>query len=343
MITVQGDYGEGGGAIVRLSVALSAFTGKPVKITNIRAKRCSPGLREQHKRGVLAVAELCNAETKNVEVGSTEIEFIPGKIGKNAVHVNIGTAGSVGLVLQALLLPCFKADKEVRISIKGGGTLGLWSPNVLYTKHVLFPMIEKMGFKAEMDVKRHGFFPRGGAEVSVKTFPCKNPEKLELAERGSLLKVKGIALSSSSLSKRKVSERMKKSAKALLGKKLSCPIKIDVEYVDAYDSGCGILLMAEHENCIIAWDALGALGKRAEDVGKEAAEGILLQLSGPGTVDDYMSDQLLPYLATAGGSFCFNNLTDHAKTNMWLIEKFLPVKFSVEGNKISAKKDTQKL
>ncbi|RKX55385.1 MAG: RNA 3'-phosphate cyclase, partial [Thermodesulfobacteriota bacterium] len=203
---MQGDYGEGGGAIVRLSAALSALTGKPVKITNIRAKRCSPGLREQHKRGILAVAELCNAETKNVEVGSTEIEFIPGKIKKNAVHVNIGTAGSVGLVLQALLLPCFKADKEVRIEIKGGGTLGLWSPNVLYTKHVLFPMIEKLGFKAEMDVKRHGFFPRGGAEVSVKTHPAKEKE-LNIEKRGELLKVKGISLSSAGLKKREVAER----------------------------------------------------------------------------------------------------------------------------------------
>ena len=153
MLNIEGSFGEGGGSIVRLAVALSAITNKPIKITNIRKGRDQPGLKEQHLQAIRAVSELCDGKLKGDKIGSTEIEFTPGEIKAKKLNVNIGTAGSVGLLLQCLLPVAFFSKNKVEIKIKGGGTFGTHSPNSLYLKNILLPTIEKMGFKADLEVE----------------------------------------------------------------------------------------------------------------------------------------------------------------------------------------------
>lgn len=329
MLEIQGNYLEGGGSIVRLATALSAITQTPIKVTNIRQFRDSSGLKTQHLRAIESVSNLCNGRLKNAFLGSTEIEFHPGKIEKIKLKVNIETAGSVGLLLQCLMLPSFYNKKETEIEITGGGTVGTHSPNLLYTENVLVPLIKKFGFQAELEIKKHGFFPKGGAGVIFKTKPCK-PKPMHILERGKLIQIKGISLATEDLKSKNVAERQTNSAKKILK---DYDIKIENIYTSSLSTGSALLIWAEFENTILAWDSIGERGKPSEKIGEEAAKGLLEQLNSEATLDDYMQDQILIFSALVKqGSFKYNNLTDHTKTNMWLIEKFLPVKFEIKDN-----------
>ena len=336
MIELQGDYLEGGGSIVRLAVALSAITKKPIKITNIRQGRKKPGLKTQHLRAIETVANLCNAELRGAELGSTKIEFYPKEIQAKKLNVNIETSGSVGLLLQCVMIPCFFSNAPIEIEIKGGGTFGLYSPNILYTKEVLLPTIKKLGFDAEIEIKKHGFFPKGGSDIICRIKPFEKGNLLILKERGNLKEINGISIASAHLKKANVAERQSDAAKKLLAKEDFNDVKIKNEYAESLCPGSAILLYANFENSILAYDALGELGKKAEKVGEEAAAGLLKQLKTNAALDEFMSDQILIYLALAKqhSIIKISELTSHAKTNIWLIKKFLDVDFKIEDTTI---------
>jgi len=339
-IIIDGSHMEGGGSIVRLAVAFSAITGKPIIVENIRVKREKPGLKVQHLEAIRAVKRLCNGELKGDQLGSTKIEFIPNKITKRQIKINIDTCGSIGLVLQCLLLPAFFSSKRTLVEIKGGGTMGLNAPNLLYTKNIFLSLIEKIGFKASIEIKKHGFFPKGGADVFVNVEPCKEVYSLNLVERGRLKTVRGVSIASSELRKSRVAERQASSAKRVLGKKFLNPLIIEELYFDTNSIGSGVLLYAEFESTIIAWDALGEKGKPAEQVGMEAAHGLIKQLISSCTLDDYAVDQLIPYmiLCKKESRVKFNELTLHSKTNLELLKKFIDFEYKIEGNELILKR-----
>lgn len=334
IIEIDGSYQEGGGQILRTATALSSITGKPVKIFNIRAKRCNPGLQIQHLESVNALAQLCNAKTKGAELHSTELEFYPEKISANKINISISTAGSVALTLQGLMFAAMHAPAAVEIDINGGATAGKWAAPVNYLKYVLLPLLAKCGYKAEIEIKKHGYYPKGGAEVFVKIFPSEL-KPLQLIERGKLLSIKGISHASSSLKNKKVAERMKESAEKIIFGKLKIKPEIEVKYVDAVCPGCGIELFANYENTVLGADGLGEIKKSAEQVGREAAEKLVEYCNADACLDRHMADQILPYIALAAergpSSASVAEITKHCLTNIWVIEKFLPVKFSVEG------------
>ncbi|NOQ37699.1 RNA 3'-terminal phosphate cyclase [archaeon] len=332
MITVDGSHGEGGGQVIRTSVALSALTGKPVRITKIRAKRCTSGLRAQHVSGIDAVAQMCNAETEGVSVGSEEIDFFPEDIETKHLSVNISTAGSIGLVLQALLIPAMHVRDRIEIDICGGATFGKWSPPLLYTKHVLFPILLKMGYKAEMDIVKHGHYPKGGAEVKVVIHPLSELKGINLSERGKLVRICGIAHSSDILTKALVSERSAESARKFLWERYDVPIDVDVQYSKSDSAGASIVLWAEFENTVMGADCLGEKRLSARKMGVMAAEQLSGFIDSGASVDEYMIDQLPPYIAFASGSSSYTapSFTGHAKTNIDVVGKFLDRKFDVE-------------
>lgn len=338
-IDISGDYGEGGGSILRQACGLAAVTGKAIKISKIRAGRCNPGLQEQHLQAVKAVARLCNAETKGLELGSTEIEFIPGKITKKQLKVEIRTAGSVGLVIQALLLPCFFAKHNIQVRVKGGGSFGKWSPNLLYFDNVLFPTLNKLGLNVKMIINKHGMYPEGGADVIFNFKPCKKINSLNLNEQGELLFIKGISIASDDLKKGKVAERQSDSARRILGENFLTNIKVPAEYVSCESTGSAIVLWAEFENCLLGWDALGEKNKYSEKVGEEAAVGLLKQVLSKATVDEYLSDQVLPFLCFAKEESCFKviKVSGHLETNMWLLKKFIDVDFEIKDRIVRVK------
>lgn len=329
MIEIDGSYLEGGGQIIRTATSLSAITQTPCRIFNIRANRPNPGLQPQHLHGLRALAKMCDAELKGDKLGSTEIVFIPKKLRGGYLEVKIPTAGSTGLIFQILSLPSAFCEEDVHIKITGGATYGKFAPPMDYIKLVLLKILEKIGYKCEIEIKKHGFYPKGGAEVEINIKPVHNFSPLVLTEKGNFLRVEGISVAAEFLKKRKVAERQKETVESILNE--TCNIK--VVYHKTLDPGSGITLAAVYENTLLGADAIGERNKSAEEVGKEAANKLLSIINTGACLDEHVADQVLPFIAIAGGGeITVSRITKHCLTNAWVIEKFLPVKFEFQGN-----------
>jgi RNA 3'-phosphate cyclase len=335
MIEIDGSYGEGGGQILRTAVALSAFLSTPCKITGIRHGRPKPGMRPQHLAGVQAVAGLCRAEVRGLQINSQEITFKPREIAGGELRIDIGTAGAIGLVIQTLMLPGIKASSPLQLTITGGTDV-LWAPTVGYLTKVTFPILEKIGYRTEMTVIKRGYYPRGGGEVSVK-LKSGDLSPLQLLDPGEIQMIRGRSHASEALRDRRVAERQPEAAMKVLTKS-AFPTEIEVEYGPTKSPGSGIDLWALAENTVLGSNALGARGKRAEQVGAEAATSLLRQVESGATLDEWMGDQILPFLAVAEGESAISvpSITDHLKTNLWLIDQFLPLETHMreEGTRV---------
>lgn len=331
MIEIDGSYGEGGGQILRMSIALSALTGKPIKVFNIRANRPNPGLRRQHMTAIEAVAKICNAKIKGLQVGSSKIEFYPNKIKGGNYKLDVGTAGSITLVLQACLLPSLFAENETYLRIKGGTDVK-WAPPWDYFKNVFVPLIRKMGIEIEAKLIRRGYYPVGNGEVEVKIKPCQKLRKIEFIEK--IDRIEGI-INISNLPI-EIAERIKKAAENEI-KHVENKVKysnIRIEKFKADCPGVGIVLWTREK--ILGADCLGEKGKPAEMVGREAGGKLIKEINANVDLDEKAVDQLLPYMAIANEKcyFVCKHLSKHASTEMWLIKKFIDVDFEIKENKV---------
>ena len=325
-VEIDGSYGEGGGQILRTAVALSVITGKPVRIFNIRANRPNPGLRPQHLHGILALKELSNARVKGAKVGSTVLEFIPGKAEAKHVKVPIKTAGSITLVLQALLPAMAFVGGSFEIT---GGTDVPWSPPVDYLRNVTLFALERMGLRAEIEVRRRGHYPRGGGLVVGGVEPWEERKPLRALEWERVERFGGISHATNLPAH--VAERQAKSAEERLRSVYSVPVEIETEVSRSLGPGSGIVVWAETDSLRLAGDALGKRGKPAEVVGREAADELVEQLRPGKAVDKFLGDQLIPFLAFAGGEIGVAEITNHLLTNVWVVERFFGKAFDVEG------------
>ena len=334
MIEIDGSLMEGGGQIIRTSIALSAITKKPVHIFNIRAKRDKPGLRAQHLNAIKAAAMLCNAECKGLSISSGEIEFIPKEIIGRTLSIDIGTAGSITLILQCLIPICAFASNKIRIKIKGG-TENLHAPCIDYFRFVILPFLEKFGLNARIELIKRGYYPKGGGMVEIFTKPIEKSKPLYLIEQGEILEINGISNASLFLKKTDVAERQARSARQILSKKYFCPIKIKTEYADSLSPGSSIVLWARTSSgSIIGADTIGERGKRSEEVGKEAAEKLMREIESGAPIDLHLADNLIPWIALFSGKIKVSNISLHTKTNIFICEKFLEKKFKINGNVI---------
>ena len=319
---VDGSKGEGGGQMLRTSLAFSAITGRALTIKNIRANRPKPGLARQHLTGLNLISQICGAEVKGAEVGSTHVEFWPDEIRHGQYSIDVGTAGSISLVLQTILpaLATIEGESMIRLT---GGTDVKWSPPVDYYTLVLFPMLEKIGLKSSLEIEQRGYYPRGGGKItaSIKSTGKLKPLKLEPLNEPNITGIVNITGLPEKIAERIGAVVLDYFPEAI----------IHIQHKENGPSqGVGIVLATTDGQTIMGASSLGEKGKTAEKVGKEAAKNLLAEIEGKGSVDIYASDQLLPYMALAGGEIMTRELTSHAKTNVGIIEKFLGETFEVE-------------
>ena len=336
-IEIDGSYGEGGGQILRTSVGLSVLTKKNIKIYNIRKNRASQGLKPQHLNGIKACAELCSGKLIGDHIGSQEIEFYPENVNKNNLNINIGTAGSISLILQSLMIAAISSHKKMEFSIIGGTSVK-WSPPIRYLQNVALPILEKMNYKAKIKLLKEGYYPKGMGKVEMTIEPSKL-KPLDMLEQGNIIEINGISHASEILRKKMVAERQKNTAERILLDEFKIKPKIDIKYENTASIGSGIDIWIKTDNTIIGSNFLGEPKKYAEKIGKEAAKMLIKQWNSGCALDKFMADQILPYLAILEkGKVSVSDVTNHCLTNMWAIEKFLPIKFSVNKNIIQVKK-----
>lgn len=352
MLKIDGSYGLGSGQLTRFALIFSTLTHKDVEIINIRQGRKVPGLKMQHMHAVKVLEQICGAKSQNVELGAREIKFFPGRIEGGKISVDIGTAGSITLLIQNVLIPAMFGKEEFVLKVKGG-TDTSWSPQVDYLKNVVFPFVEKYVEKIELDVLRRGYYPKGGGEVELRikpkyhvsdfksfdeflSFIREKEKEINLLEQGKLVEIKGVSHAAKFLENAKVADRQKDSAKSEL-EKYNVPVNIEVEYCDVFNPGSGITLFAVTENSILGADNLGERGIPSEKIGKECALKLIQEIESKAAVDFHLADNLIPFLALFGGKIKTSQITDHIKTAIWVCEQFLKVKFGIKDNLIECK------
>lgn len=332
-LEINGSEGEGGGQILRSSLAISAVLGQPVRIRNIRAGRDGPGLQSQHLTCVNALAKIANADVAGASLGSHEVAFTPRVIRAGTYRFNVAevspSAGSLSLVFQTLALPLAFAQDASTLMLMGG-THVPWSPSLDYLQMVYLPTAAQMGLKANIQLKKRGWFPKGGGEAVAEVQPSKL-NGIHLSERGAQKGIK--VLSGVSNLPISVARRQQDSVLQVLRAGGMNPSS---EVIDDPSPGQGsaIFILAEFDKSQAGFTALGERGKRAEAVGEEAGEECMEFLKTDAAIDEHLANQLIPLMALAKGrsSFTTSRITSHLLTNIWVAEQFLNVKFWVAGD-----------
>jgi RNA 3'-terminal phosphate cyclase (ATP) len=328
------DGAGGGGQMLRNAVALSAVTGRPVQVVNVRGGRPRPGLRPQHQAGVRAVAEVCGAQLSGGEIGSREIAFVPGEIeARHGVRVDVGTAGSVTLILQSVLPALAHAPEGSTLTLIGGTDVP-FSPPFEYLQHVLRPALAQLGPVVELELVGRGFYPKGGGEVRARVMPAPI-RPISWMERGRLTIIRGRSYSLGL--PEHIAMRMRDSARRIVSS--ACPkVEIELEVTpQGHSTGCGIALWAETETGrALGASALGERGKPAERVGEEAGKALLRELRSGSAIDGHLADQLVVWLALAEGvsEFTTSRATDHLSNAIAVAEAVAGARFAVEEGEV---------
>ena len=325
MLKIDGSEGEGGGQVLRTSLALSMVTGTPVRIDKIRARRAKPGLMRQHLTAVLAAAKVSQAKVEGAEVGSTSLVFTPGTVTPGEYRFAVGTAGSVTLVLQTVLPALFTAAGLSTLTLEGG-THNPLAPPFEFLDRVFLPLVGRMGPRVVAHLERPGFYPAGGSRFSVKIDPAPALAGFELLERGEIRGRRGTVI----LARlpRGIAEREVQHLVRQTGWDPSC---FEIREVDSLGPGNTVLLELESEAVTEVFTGFGEIGVRAEAVAERAVQEMRRYLKAGVPVGEHLADQLLLPLSLAGsGSFTTVPLSLHAMTQIELIPRFLDVTIEVK-------------
>lgn len=325
MLTIDGSFGEGGGQILRTSLALSLVTGKPFRIERIRAAREKPGLRSQHLTAVNAAAQVGNAEVRGNEIASAELTFAPRAVTPCKYFSPVGTAGSTSLVLQTVLPALLTASGPSTLVLEGG-THNPMAPPYDYLKEVFLPLLRQMGANVTSRLERYGFFPAGGGRVIVHVQPATlTPiailQRGKIAERRADAIVSKLAMSIADRELRVIAEELDWPAECLHANKIE----------NSPGPGNVVMIRIQCEHICELFTAFGKKGLPAEKVARQAAREAADYLALDAPVGPHLADQLLIPMALARGRFRTGPLTEHTKTNIEVIRRFLDVAIQVNA------------
>ncbi len=326
MIKIDGSQGEGGGQVLRTSLALSLVTGQPFVIERIRAGRKKPGLLRQHLTAVQAAVAVGRADVDGAEMGSQRLTFRPKRVQGGEYHFAVGTAGSAVLVLQAVLPALMTAPAASRVLLEGG-THNPFAPPFPFLERVFLPILERMGPKVTLTLERPGFYPAGGGRFVAEIEPSATLSQLVLTERGEMTSQRAVALVAN------VSREVARRELSTLQRKLSLPDDALIVEEESRSRGPGNVLMVEVTSAHVTelFTGFGERGVQAERVANGLVKPVREYLATDVPVGRHLADQLLVPMAMAGGgTFATLPLTRHTETNMDVIRAFLDVEFEVE-------------
>ncbi|WP_395612219.1 RNA 3'-terminal phosphate cyclase [Allosphingosinicella sp.] len=323
MIIIDGAEGEGGGQVVRNSCALSLVTGQPFRITNVRGKREKPGLMRQHVTAIEAACRIGGGNCDGLAVGSSEITFTPGSVVPGDYHFAVGTAGSTGLVFQTILMPLLLAGGPSRLVLEGG-THNMLAPPFEFMAKAFAPVIRRMGAGLELQLVRHGFYPRGGGQVEVDIVPAAL-SPIHCRDRGPLKSVSATALFAGLPFD--IADRELKTARKFLPDWPEDAFAVR-QLPDEQGPGNALLLEAEFAEVTEVVTGFGKLGHSAESLAKTAAQRMAGFVASNAFAGPYLADQLLlPFALAGGGSFTTVKPSQHSLTAADIISRFTGRRF----------------
>lgn len=347
MIEIDGSHEEGGGSILRQAIGLSLYTGKAFRIINIRANRPKPGLSAQHLKSLELAQKISDSKVSGMHLGSTTVEFIPKpiKAGKN-VDIDIGTAGSITLLLQSILLPCLFSPYRFRFKITGGTDVN-WSPPIDFFDRILIPELRKIA-PIEFKTLRRGYYPKGNGQIELKIgeqIQTSESQKIEIYETGTVQSIQGVCHASKELENYKIAEQIVEPTKILLSSQTP-NVNIRMSYSETDSPGATIFVYAiiEHKNFegsefykITAnelWDPKIGLEKTPEQIAEMVSNKLIQNIDSHAPIDEWLGDQLIPLIAVLGGKIKVPEITKHMKSNIHVCELFLDKVFKVGDNGI---------
>jgi RNA 3'-terminal phosphate cyclase (ATP) len=331
LIEIDGSFGEGGGQILRTTVALSSILKKPVKIINIRAKRNKPGLRPQHITAVKVVAQMCGAEVENLNLGASWISFKPSDRSESSLKFDVGTAGSVTLIMM-VAIPSASLNGGCEMELIGGTDVK-WSPTLDYFRQVVLPVYKLIGLDVGVDVVRRGFYPKGGGVVKIQAKPATKLVAVDIVSKNI---PKPSAISICAKLPRNVAARQMSSALNYLfesGVGWS-DMKIDLE--DAVSPGSSIVLYSVGaDGPFVGADSIGEWGKPAEKVGKQVAHLFLNEYRSGAPIDMHLGDIIVMplFLAEGESKFRVSSVTQHMLTDLHVASLFTDRQYAMARQK----------
>ncbi len=319
MIEIDGS--EGGGQFLRSALSLSVLTGEAFRITDIRGGRPTAGLRPQHLSAVELLADVCDAEVSETSEGTESLTFRPGTVRPGEYTGDIGTAGSITLLFDAILPIAVTTPGPLVVRARGGTDVK-WSPTVAHYRQVKLRLMRRFGLQAVVEPDRPGFYPVGGGEATLRIGRGQT-EPIECAARGELAGARVFSLASTDLAEQAVADRQAETAVDRLAEAGIPTIERTVRYAEADSPGSSIAIRLDYENTFAGFDALGEPGKPAETVAADAvADAAAFVENTTAAVDRHTADQLIPFLALAGGRIPVPEITDHIDTHRKLLSAF---------------------
>jgi RNA 3'-phosphate cyclase len=328
MLTIDGSHGEGGGQVLRTSLSLSALLGREIRVENIRAGRSNPGLAAQHLASLRAAAEVCGASVEGDRMGSKQLQFRPGEIRGGRYQFEVGTAGATTLVLQTVLPALLFTRRSSHVQVHGGTNV-LWSPPQEYTGAVFLPALGEMGAEVALECLVPGFFPKGGGCIEARVTPLDEALRpLMWRRRGELRSLTAYSVAEARLPGH-IIRRQLDAAREALG---SAGVRAVESHPPSRSPGATLVIAASFDGGRAGFTAVGKRGRPAEEVGREAGEAARRFLDGAASVDRHLADQLLLYAAVAPGrtQYVADEVTEHLRTNAWVIGQFLDADIAID-------------